>query len=38
MSALSLCISSKVIEATLFFTTQLVLTSVLAFDEVCFIK
>ena len=31
-------LAAKVLEATLVFTTELVLSSVLAFDEVCFIK
>ena len=31
-------IAAKVLEATLVFTTELVLPSVLAFDEVCFVK
>ena len=38
LSALSLYISSKILEATLVFSTELVLSSVLAFDEVCLIK
>ena len=31
-------LAAKVLEATLVFTTELVLSSVLAFDEVCFIE
>ena len=31
-------LAAKVLEATLVFATELVLSSVLAFDEVCFIK
>ena len=31
-------LAAKVLQATLVFTSELVLSSVLAFDEVCFIK
>ena len=31
-------LAAKVLEATLVFTTELLLSSVLAFDEICFFK